>query len=405
MIAGASQTVDRVLRGQLCTGCGLCASVSDGAIAMDHKSGHNRPVQSAPVSEAVETLIANACPGAVVEPWPTARVVSPYWGPADFIGVGYAQDPETRFRGSSGGVITALAAFALRSGLVDRVLHALADPANPTANITVCSRSEADIVDGAGSRYAASSPLADIETWLSEGGSFAFIGKPCDVSALRRLARMDPRIDLHVPLMLAFFCAGVPNRKGAENVVSAMGLDIGDLKSFRYRGHGWPGNAAAETRDGRVAEMSYGESWGKYLAKEVQFRCKICPDAVGGSADISCADAWYGDDQGYPAFEEKDGRSLIMSRTERGGKLLNLALAEGALAMELLSVGEIDKMQPSQALRKQLVRSRLAAMRVALRPSLSVQGTMTEAASKQATLSLKIRNFLGTLRRIVTPRH
>ena len=155
MIAGASQTVDRVLRGQLCTGCGLCASVSNGAIAMDHKSGHNRPVQSAPVSEAVETLIANACPGAVVEPWPTARVVSPYWGPADFIGVGYAQDPETRFRGSSGGVITALAAFALRSGLVDRVLHALADPANPTANITVCSRSEADIVDGAGSRYAA----------------------------------------------------------------------------------------------------------------------------------------------------------------------------------------------------------------------------------------------------------
>lgn len=404
MIAGKSKTVDQVLRGQLCTGCGLCASVSDGAITMEDSSGYNRPVQGAPISEVAETIIANACPGVVVEPWPQAETSSPYWGPANAIGVGYAIDPDTRFRGSSGGVITAVAAFALRSGLVDRVLHAHADPANPTSNITVCSRSEADILDGAGSRYAASSPLADIESWLAEGGSFAFIGKPCDVSALRRLARIDRRIDRHVPLMLAFFCAGVPNRKGAENVVSAMGLDFGDLKSFRYRGHGWPGSAAAETRDGRVAEMSYGESWGKYLAKEVQFRCKICPDAVGGSADISCADAWYGDDQGYPAFEEKDGRSLIMSRTEGGKKLLDLAVAGGAIAMEPLSVGEIDKMQPSQALRKQLVRSRLAAMRVALMPSLRVQGTMTEVASNQATLPLKIRNFLGTLRRIMTVR-
>ena len=404
MIAGRSKTVDRVLRGQLCTGCGLCASVSAGAIAMDDGSGYNRPVQTRPISVASETIIANACPGVVVEPWREVTKSSPYWGPANFIGVGHSLDSETRFRGSSGGVITALAAYALRSGLVDRVLHATADPANPTGNITVCSRSEADIIDGAGSRYAASSPLAEIESWLAEGDSFAFIGKPCDVSALRRLARTDPRIDRQVPLMLAFFCAGVPNRKGAENVVRAMGLDFDKLKSFRYRGHGWPGNAAAEMQDGRVAEMSYGESWGRYLAKEVQFRCKICPDAVGGSADISCADAWYGDDQGYPAFEEKDGRSLIMSRTERGRKVLNLALADGALAIESLSVGEIDKMQPSQALRKQLVSSRLAAMRVALKPTLTVQGTMTEVASAQAKPTLKIRNFLGMLRRIMISR-
>lgn len=404
MIVGRSPTVDRVLDGQLCTGCGLCASVSDGAIAMDDADGYHRPVQTAVLTDAAEAIIANACPGVVVEPWQENTTASPYWGPANFIGVGHAQDTEIRFRGSSGGVITAVASFALRSGLVDRVLHVQADPTNPTGNTTVCSRSDADIINGAGSRYAASSPLADIESWLAEGGSFVFIGKPCDVSALRRLARMDPRIDRHIPLMLAFFCAGVPNRRGAENVVKAMGLDFDRLESFRYRGHGWPGNAAAATQDGRVAEMSYGESWGRYLAKEVQFRCKICPDAVGGSADISCADAWYGDDRGYPAFDEKEGRSLIMSRTERGRRILDLALADGALAIEPLLVGEIDKMQPSQALRKQLVSSRLAAMRVAFKPNLKVQGTMTEVAAAQAKPVVKIRNFLGTLRRILTSR-
>ena len=55
--------------------------------------------------------------------------------------------------------------------------------------------------------------------------------------------------------------------------------------------------------------MSYADSWGAHLSKHVQFRCKICPDAVGGVADIACADAWYGGDSGYPQFDEAAGRS------------------------------------------------------------------------------------------------
>lgn len=404
MNAARSRTVDRVLRGQLCTGCGLCASVSDGAISMDNATGYNRPVQTAPVSAEAERRISGACPGVAVNPWPAAPDMNPSWGPWRRVGVGWSTDPAIRHGASSGGAVTGLAVHALKTGLVDRVVHVVADPANPTGNLVTVSSTAAQVVDGAGSRYAASSPLASIDAVLSDGGAVAFIGKPCDVSALRRLARLDARVDQHVPLMLAFFCAGVPNQSGVRKILKAMDIAPEDVERFRYRGNGWPGNAAAVTRDGRTAEMSYAESWGGYLAKEVQFRCKICPDAVGGSADIACADAWYGDDGGYPAFEERDGRSLIVSRTARGEAILDQALSAGALEIEPLAVDEIDKMQPSQALRKSLVRARTAALAATLQPTLDTRGVMTGEAAARIGLRIQLRNFLGTLRRIVAGR-
>ena len=171
-----------------------------------------------------------------------------------------------------------------------------------------------------------------------------------------------------------------------------------ELVEFRYRGRGWPGACVATTAE-RTAEMTYAESWGGYLSKEVQFRCKICPDAVGGVADIACADAWYGDADGYPSFSEQDGRSLIISRTASGDRLLATALDEGAVEAAPLEIDEIDKMQPSQAKRKRLVLARTAALPIAAQPRPRMRGLMVMEAARRATFAELARNLLGTLRR------
>ncbi|PZQ55160.1 MAG: hypothetical protein DI570_22480, partial [Phenylobacterium zucineum] len=311
-----SPTVERVVRGELCTGCGLCAAVAPGAIRMeDETPGYARPVQTGGVSAEAEATIAGSCPGAVVAEWDGAPNIHPYWGPWRQVLTGAATDPDVRFEGSSGGAISALLIHALESGLVDRVLHIAADPDAPTRNVTAISRSRDEILARAGSRYTASSPMAAIEAALEEGGSFAFVGKPCDASALRRLALRDPRVARQVPVVLSFFCGGIPSHAGVGRILKTLGVQAAEVTDFRYRGRGWPGQCVATTTD-RSAEMSYADSWGGHLSKEVQFRCKICPDAVGGVADIACADAWYGDDAGYPSFAEQEGRSLIMARTE-----------------------------------------------------------------------------------------
>ncbi|MFN3627941.1 MAG: Coenzyme F420 hydrogenase/dehydrogenase, beta subunit C-terminal domain [Parvibaculum sp.] len=405
MSGTSSSTVERVLDGQLCTGCGLCASVASGQIAMSTVApGSSRPALRDSISPHAEKVIAAACPGAVVESWPRAAEVHPYWGPSFRVATGHASDQDVRHKGSSGGALTALAVFALRSGLVDRVVHIAADPDRPTRNIVTCSTTESEIVEGAGSRYASSSPLMDIDRMLADGGAMAFIGKPCDVSALRRLGHVDPRVTEHIPLMLSFFCAGIPSHDGADRVLAAMGVEPQEVSAFRYRGNGWPGKARAETFDGRVAEMTYAESWGGHLSKEVQFRCKICPDGVGGSADVACADAWYGGESGYPSFDEEDGRSLIITRTAVGERLLSRALAAGDLTAEPLLATEIDAMQPSQARRKRLLRSRLLALAATFQAKPRMDGVMVREAAGRAGLGEEIKSFLGTVRRIVMGR-
>lgn len=400
-----SPTLKRVVRGQLCTGCGLCASLSPDTIKMGLVApGYSRPTSLGPVTEAAEQKISQTCAGAILAPWSGAPNIDAYWGPWRRVMTGHAVDESVRFHGSSGGIISALLIHALNGGLVDRVVHVLADPSNPTDNIMTCSTTPAEVLAGAGSRYTASSPLEQIEHELSRGGAMAFVGKPCDVSALRRLATIDPRVDAHVKMAMSFFCGGMPSRNGVDRIVAAMGVERADVAAFRYRGQGWPGTAAAITHAGTTIEMSYSESWGDFLSKEVQFRCKICPDAVGGAADIACADAWYGDANGYPEFDERDGRSLIVSRTERGDRLLKDAVASGSIVTEPVDIREVERMQPAQARRKRLVGGRIAALTLTLQPRPDVRGAMVAEASKRASTREGVRNFLGTVRRILLSR-
>lgn len=405
MTQPSSPTLSRVLAGDLCSGCGMCAGISGGAITLRTVApGYTRPLQLAPIDDATEATIAIGCPGSKVAPWDAPTPVHPYWGPYREVAAGHATDPEVRFLGSSGGVASALLIFAIESGAVEAALHIAADPEAPTRNVLHWSRGRDDVLAGAGSRYAASSPLAEIDAALASGARFAFVGKPCDVSALRQLATRDPRVNRQIPIMLAFFCGGIPSHAGTDRIVRAMGLEPAELRGFRYRGQGWPGTARAELHDGRSGEMSYADSWGGHLSKEVQFRCKICPDAVGGVADVAVADAWYGGESGYPTFEEQDGRSLVITRTQAGSALVEAALAAGVIATTPLPITEIDLMQPSQGRRKRLVLARLAACAATLQPRPDVSGLYVGAAARRAPARELARNFVGAARRILTGR-
>lgn len=366
--------------------------------------GYARPRVIGPLPPAFEARIAAACPGAIIAPWRKTQAVHPYWGPYHHVMTGHANDPDLRFAGSSGGLLSALALHALESGQVDAVAHIHADPDRATHNILSLSRTRADILAGAGSRYGATSPLSTIDALLARDERLLFIGKPCDVSALRLLGEQDPRVAYRIPFMFAFFCGGMPSLNGTDRVIGAMGLDPADVIRFRYRGNGWPGEARAETRGGAVGTMSYHDSWGGHLSKEVQFRCKICPDAVGGVADIACADAWYGGESGYPMFDEADGRSLLLTRSEAGDRLLNDAVAAGVCAVNDCPIAEVDLMQPGQVRRKRVVFARAAATRVTGQPLPRMRGLLIGSAAWRAGISEAIRNFAGTIRRIILGR-
>ena len=400
-----SPALTRVARGDTCSGCGLCASLAPAAVELATVApGYTRPRQVATVPAEAEAVIAATCPGLGIDNRINAPHDDPLWGRWRSVATGHATDPALRHHASSGGVLSALLDHALATRLVDAVVQTGPDPARPLANATVTSATTTDVFAAAGSRYASSSPLAGVVARLDAPGRFAFVGKPCDVSALRALARIDPRVDAKVPLMFAFFCAGVPSGDGARRILAAIDAPEEQVIAFRYRGDGWPGNATATLADGSTRSMSYHDSWGRILSKQVQFRCKICPDAVGGGADIACADAWYGDADGYPDFNEADGRSLVIARTARGEAFYRAAIAAGSIATEPLEAVAIRRMQPSQVRRKREIIARLAAMAVVGRPLPRYRGLALRAAARQAPVGQQLRSFAGLVRRLVQGR-
>ncbi len=93
-----------------------------------------------------------------------------------------------------------------------------------------------------------------------------------------------------------------------------------------------------------------------------------------------------------------------MNRPAAGERLVRSVLAAGELAIEPLDVNEIDRMQPSQARRKRLVKARTLAMHATLAPTMNTDGTMVSEAAARSSPRERLKNFIGTARRILAGR-
>lgn len=398
--SGASQALSVVNRGDLCAGCGGCAAMFPHALAMGmEEPGFLRPRQISALPVGADEAIAAVCPGLGVTVEAGSRTDDTMWGPYRRAWTGWSMDASQRHRGASGGALTAVLTHLLRSGVVQAVVQNAPDPNDPMGNRTVLSADPATFGTTAGSRYAPSAPLDALPDILADGRRVAFVGKPCDAAALAAIRSRDPVVARAVPVILSFFCAGVPSARGARGILTALDVAETEVTVFRYRGNGWPGQATATLADGSRRSMSYHDSWGGILSRHVQHRCKICADGSGMAADLVCADAWDVDEKGYPLFEEREGVSLVLARTVLGEQIAEGARAAGRLDLAPFDMARLMDIQPGQRERRRALVARLTALRVLGRPIPAYRGLHLATLSRQLGLLKTVRNFLGMLRR------
>lgn len=400
-------TLKDVLQEDLCAGCGFCESATQGAAAMEYSdSGFLRPSNITSLDSKEKERIQAVCPGVhghdvVSEQSYKAPNVHYLWGEYYSCGVGYSTDDNIRFVGSSGGAITQICTWLLETGRVKAVLvtdYDLEDKLKTTSKLATTPK---DVIACSGSKYAPSSPLRLLSQLKNIDGPVAIVGKPCDITAVRRAMNANDELVGNTAVLISFFCAGVPSDKQNEKLVYKLGVsDRSDLASFKHRGNGWPGKTVAVTVQGQSYECTYSESWGKTLNKDLQFRCKICPDGIGESADIVCADAWYGEG-GYPSFEEADGRSLIMSRTGLGHELIKRSVSDGKLHVEQLDPNEIGKMQPGQLKRRKVLAIRILALKTLRQKIFTINKSAVKAYGRGVGLRVAMQAYLGAVKRFL----
>ena len=400
--------LETVVAHGLCASCGLCESIAGrDRIEMAITSyGQMRPQIKRSLEPGVLDDILAVCPGVTVTgPAPDqagpAGHMNPIYGPITTLHLGWAADHAVRHHAAAGGAMTALGCYLLESGAVDAVLHVGVSAADPMLTDARVSTTPEEVVSGAQSRYGPAAPLQHVHRLLDEGRIFAVMAKPCDIAAIRNLARIDARVEAQIPYCLSIFCGGLPTLHTARKIAAYHGLEAEQVAVFRWRGEGWPGPTHVESVDGRAFDLSYDQVWygeGMPWTYDLQFRCKICPDAIGELADVALPDGWVMED-GKAVHKEAPGVNVFVARTPKGAALVASAAEAGAIVIEPFSDAALDAMHGDHRPRKTGWPTRMLGLMSAGAPYLRVRRYRRWAAIAAAGFGHGWRGFWGTRRR------
>ena len=390
-----------------CIGCGLCVPLAPaGRIEMvEASNGHRRPVAAAPIPGDQEQAILRHCPGVNItgpfaaEPPVPAWPSNPVWGAEARVATGWASDPALRRRASTGGVMSAINTHLLRSGRVAFVLQVAPDPNDALHSVPVMIDDPDDLLGGAQSRYASCSPLEAVGRALDRREPFAVSLKPCDVAGVRNLQRTDERARNQIVFTQSMFCGTVPGRSDSLAMLARRGIDPSAPGSspvtFRWRGEGCPGATVAQLADGTRVTATYNELWNDN-PWTTQFRCKVCPDAVGLQADVATGDSWDG---GVPAGESM-GTNVVIAHTELGAEILAECEAAGALTLDDVEPTVLDATQPHHVVLRQTWMSRVAGATVGGLPAPSFTHLAAAETAAQLHADRHAAVFAGALDRV-----
>lgn len=396
--------VGDVVKWRLCVGCGACAAACESKnIALrDIVDIGIRPIMVGQRCHECGECI-KACPGIGMAHLPPTEKESHLlqlrsdWGSVSDIWEGHATDAAIRYSGSSGGAITAIALYCLEEQLAGGAIHTGRDEDEPLRNKTVISRTRQDLLSRTGSRYSPASPcdcLAEIEALTSP---HVFIGKPCDIQAIRKARSVRPELLQKIEVTLGIFCAGTPSTTGLLDLLDSLWVHREDVGEISFRGNGWPGSFSVQTKKGANSsyKLSYSKSWG-FLQAYRPFRCYLCPDGTSEFADISCGDPWYRE----PAANDP-GQSLVLVRTRKGREILEGAVRAGYLHVQRVDPGILELSQRNLLMKRRAIWGRLITMKAFGLPVPRYEGFPLFENWRELPMGEKARSIIGTAKRII----
>lgn len=387
--------INKIVKNQLCVGCGLCSSVlgeKQCEMTLSDRGFYLPKMKE----NADDSIVKKVCPGIRVHAEGNIGI----WGNVLDVCEGWSADAEIRHKAASGGIVTSLAIYLIESKKVDAVLQVGVRDDSYLYNELKFSRNREDVIQNAQSRYAPALTLVNIKQILDNTSDiYAFIGKPCDIVGIKNLINLFPHYKDRFRLFISIFCAGMPSYNATERTWRLSGKEETPIV-LKYRGDGWPGNFKAKWNDGSEYQLSYNESWGKMLGRDLGFRCKICPDGIGLLADIAVGDSWSTKD-GYPDFTEQDGRSFVLIRTNRGREMIMAAEREGYVIKRQLEICKIKEMQPYQFQRRQMVGWRILPVQLLSFGILKFKGLGCTQQLLTSNYKDGVKNMKGTISRIL----
>lgn len=350
-----------IVRSGLCIGCGSCVAQAGSSAA--HMSfdlyGQLKPHGPAEWLGRGSESFARTCPfspaaqdedqlAAALFPGPEQRDKA--LGSFQAAYVGYVAEQEFRLQGSSGGMVSWVAAELLRQGLIDGVAHVVAteDPQSDGRFFRYrISRTAAEISAGAKSRYYPIELAEILQTIRDVPGRYAVVGIPCFIKAVQLLRREDPVFRDRIRFTLGLFCGHLKSARFVESFAWQLQVPVREVKQVDYRQKdpsrpaNWY-NAKLTLRDGHSVSQDWWHladgDWGAGFY--MNSACNFCDDVVAETADISFGDAWV-----EPYSSDGRGTNVVVVRSPAVQQLVAGALQEGRLQLEAVDGKFVEQTQ------------------------------------------------------------
>ncbi|WP_299361562.1 Coenzyme F420 hydrogenase/dehydrogenase, beta subunit C-terminal domain [uncultured Paracoccus sp.] len=338
----------QIVRSGLCIGCGVCVADQQQARMAWDRFGQLKPDGPADWRDAPDPRFSAICPfspAAADEDEIAAARLADAPLHDDRIGrhvschVGAVVEPPFRPAGSSGGMVSWVAAELMRRGEVDAVLHVHPRPQRKGANGPFfgyrIARTVDDLLAGARSRYHPVH-LADVLAEVRRvPGRYAVVGIPCFIKAVHLARAQDPVLAERIGFTLGLFCGHMKSARFVTSFAWQLGADPDRVQAVEYRrkDEGRPANwyTAHLTLDGgetvqqdwwHLADGDWGAGYFQNSA------CNWCDDVVAETADISFGDAWV-----EPYSSDGRGTNVVVVRTPLMRELVQHGLATGRLEL------------------------------------------------------------------------
>ncbi len=313
---GFEETLEEnVIKAGICVGCGACVVVCP-FNCLEYREDHPELVLECKKCG----ICLRVCPSysfslPELERMVFGRVRNPEeeFGVKRRLVIARTTSDKVRNVGQDGGVVTTLLLTALDNGIIEAAAVSSTEEDRPFYPIPKLVTTEEELLTSAGTRYSYSPNLLAYGEGVKEKkSSIAFVGTPCSIRALRKIqAAKLAKFVKPLSFTVGLLCSECFSYDGLmkNHVEKRLGIPLEDVKKVNIKG-----GIIVTTNSGRVEKIPLKEA--KQYAREA---CKKCTDFSSELADISVGGVGL------------SGWTFAIIRTEKGEKIFDFAVNEGAL--------------------------------------------------------------------------
>ena len=302
MNKGADELQSEVQQADLCTGCGMCVGLCPYIKEMEEKVALiERCGQS-------DGRCYRFCPrtatdlDALDEMAFGAKRDDPVLGSYRSLSMVKSDDAAIHAAGQYGGVATALVIHALEKGIVDAALLTRYSERKGALPRPAVARTREEVLACSGSKYTAAPTLSALNELLETGEKIAVVGRPCQVTSIRKMQRYDDRPEVqNIHMVIGLFCLWALDYRRYLPYLSEQ-VDLKQIEKIDI-----PKNDDFIVHtDKGIARVPIEK-----IKSFIRPSCEVCFDVTAELADISLGSTEWQDDWNTMVVRSEAGEQLV----------------------------------------------------------------------------------------------